>query len=109
LWRKATEALARHREVALATSLAVGVAFNEHEIAGILDDPAKILLHHFDTGPANVDAAEVQEHVSERRLVGKSWTRSVAPLGRTPPNLKADSRTPPAAWMSRLAASLLGC
>ena len=47
------------------------MAFDQHQIAGILDDPATLVLHEPGTFGADVGAAGLEEYVVERRLIGK--------------------------------------
>jgi hypothetical protein len=47
----------------------VGVALDEHEVAGILEDPASVLFHEPGPARADVGAAGLEEHVLERQLL----------------------------------------
>ena len=81
--RKRAAALARligDRKPGLTSPLGVGVAFDENEVAGILEHPASVLLHEPGTARADVETAGLEEHVLECRLLGEL----VDALGRPP-------------------------
>jgi len=58
-------------DVSFAITLVVGVPFDEHESAGVLEDPAHVVLHSLGAVPADVGAAGVEEHVLEGGLLGE--------------------------------------